>query len=244
VTLDEVNERFCLVGVGAQTVVAEEVIRRDGTREYSEYLLRSIPDFKNKLIKEFIRVHNGDGELTTQPLANVWLNHQRGRQHDQLVYRPPGSGLTLDPRDLNGWKGLTVTPQAGSWSRTQDFIWTIVCQHDRALYEWILDWMAAVFQRPGQHADTAIVATGHEGTGKNFFADTVIGRCFDARHARVTTHVRQVLGEFNAILSGLCVLVLDEAGLATDNDARALRGLAPATPSTSTAAGRSGRRGR
>ena len=85
--------------------------------------------------------------------------------------------------------------------------------------------MAALFQRPGQHAETALVCVGKQGVGKNVVANEVLAKTFDGRHARVTTHTRQVLGDFNDILSGLCLLVLDEAGLQRQAEYSAIKGL-------------------
>jgi len=226
VTIDDVNAKFFLIDVGTETVVGEEIVKSDGTRRWSQFEFRSFEDFKKKLVKEFIRVTQSDGKVKVKPLANTWLTHRRGRQYDRLVYAPEGSDVQVGPDDLNGWRGYTVTPAPGTWSLTRDvLIGQIICGGDQALFEFTLDWMADCFQRPGQHAETALVLTGPQGTGKNVFAAYVLGLTFDGRHARVTTHMRQVLGEFNDILSGLILLVLDEAGLTTAAEYSAVKGL-------------------
>lgn len=230
IAIEKLNEIYFLVDVGTETVVGESVEQTDATaRRWSELRFRSFEDFKKKLIKETIQVDiKVKGDVSTpvyKPLADVWLKHRFGTQYDRLVYAPEGSNIHIGPQDLNGWKGFTVTPQEGSWSLTRGFLKEILCNNNAHLFDWTLDWFAALFQRPGLHAETALVLTGKQGTGKNIVGELILGRTFDGRHARVTTHTKQVLGEFNDILSGLCLLVLDEVGLTTVPEYNATKGL-------------------
>jgi hypothetical protein len=228
--LQELNARFFVIDVGSDTVVGEEIPcsnDRD-TRRWTEFKFRSFEDFRRKLVKErpVVVGMNARQQPMTKKLPEVWLESPHGTQYERLVYAPPGSGLTIGPRDLNGWKGFTVVPAPGDWHLTRDeLLLRVVCRGDQALFAWLMDWTAALFQLPGRHAETALVFTGKQGTGKNVVADTVLGWSFDGRHARVTTHTRQVLGDFNSILSGLCLLVLDEVGLKTEGEANATKGL-------------------
>ena len=229
--VEKLNDTYFLIDVGTETVVGEHVIQSDTTRQWTDLRVRPFADFKKKLVKHFIKVgtKKSKGGVETpiiKPLADVWLTHKAGAQFDRLVYAPEGSGIRVGPHDLNGWRGFTVQPAPGAWSLTRDtLIKQILCRDDVALFEFTLDWMADLFQRPGQHAETSLVLTGKQGTGKNVFGGFVLGRTFDGRHARVTTHTKQVLGEFNDILSGLCLLVLDEVGLNTPAEYSAVKGL-------------------
>lgn len=222
--IEDLNEQYFIIDVGSDTVVGEEVEQGNWT----DLQFRSFEDFKKKLIKRSVKTNrtHKDGSPIYAPLADVWLRHPQGRQFNKLVYAPPGSSIPVGSRDLNGWRGFTVEPTPGAWALTRDtFIRNVVCRGNRDAFEWLLDWMAALFQQPGRHAETAIVGIGKQGIGKNVWAKDVLARTFDGRHARVTTHIRQVLGEFNDILSGLCLLVLDEVGLTTERDYNAMKGL-------------------
>jgi hypothetical protein len=224
-TIDDLNQQYFIVEVGNTPVVGEQVAHRDGARQWSEFIFRRYEDFKKLLIKEFIKVRQADGAVKTLPLADVWLRHPRGRQYKRLVYAPPGSTVEVGAHDLNGWRGFTVDPKPGSWARTRRFILDVICSGDERLFEWLLDWTADLFQQPGRRALTTPVLIGPQGTGKNFFAGIVLGRTFDGRHFISTTHTQQVFGEFNDILSGRCLVVLDEAGLRTAADYDRAKGL-------------------
>ena len=217
--IDELNERFFLVDIGADTVVAEEVEETNGTRKWTTFLFRSFADFKRKLVKY---------KVDKKPAAEIWLNAMNGLQYERLVYAPPGAIKKARPEDLNGWRGFTVEPTAGSYTKIEAFIRDVVCDSNKQLYDWLFNWTAALFQKPGRHGETALILLGPEGVGKNFFAETILGQTFDGRHALTTTHTHQVLGEFNSILSGLAFLVLDEAGLKTKAEAGKMRGLVTA----------------
>ena len=167
---------------------------------------------------------SGVDTTESAPLAKVWLKWKGGRQYEQLVYAPPGA-QSPSKGELNGWKGYTVESKPGDWSKTQAFILDVVCSGDTEVNEWVLDWCAALFQQPGRHGETALVLVGPEGIGKNVFAETLLGHTFDGRHFRITPHVNQVLGEFNDMLSGCCLLVLDEAELLSKKDAGHARSL-------------------
>jgi hypothetical protein len=220
--VEALNQRYFIVDVGTDTVVGEEIACTDKARNWTEFRFRSFEAFRKKLIKEKPAIVGGK----SKPIADVWLQHSAGKQYDQLAYAPQGSGIVIGATDLNGWRGFTVQPAPGEWPLTRDtLIKQVMCRDSEHLFEWVLDWMAALFQRPGQHAETAPVLIGQQGTGKNVVAEYVLGRTFDGRHARVTTHTKQVLGEFNDILSGLCLLVLDEVGLTTQAEYNGIKGL-------------------
>jgi Family of unknown function (DUF5906) len=221
--LDKLNERFFIVDVGSETVVGEEVEHLDNRtgRRWSSFTFRTFADFSKKLVKHNVDVRvvkRGVEMIEPAPLAKVWLGWKSGRQYEQLVYAPPGAA-PAKKGDLNGWRGFTTEPKPGDWARTREFLLDVICDGDTALSEWLLNWCAALFQQPGLHGECALILLGPEGIGKNFFAETLLAFTFDGRHAHVTSHTNQVLGEFNSVLSGVCLLVLDEVTLASKAEA-------------------------
>jgi hypothetical protein len=216
---ERLNARFFVIDVATETVVGEEIARVDAEAglRWTEFAFRSFGDFRNKLVKETVpacAMKGGQWVWSRKPLANEWLKSKRnGVQYNKLVYAPPGAPHPPGPGDLDGWRGFAVPPKAGGWPLTRKFIREIICDKDDAHEQFVLDFLASLFAFPGRRANTALVLTGGQGEGKNFFADQVVGRCFDARHARTVRNVNQALGDFNDVLSGVCWLVLDEVAL-------------------------------
>ncbi len=225
--VERLNVTYFLIDVGTETVVGEQVAQSEGQRRWTELQFRHFDDFKKKFIKDIVQT--GTKKTTDEPVfksvADVWLKHPAGTQYERLLYAPEGSGLRVGPRDLNGWKGFTVEPAPGHWPLTRDFLQQIICSGDERQFAWWMDWAAALVQKPGLHAETAPVLVGKQGVGKNFVAGNVLADSFDGRHAKITSSTRQVLGDFNDILSGVCLLVLDEVGLSSEREYSASKAL-------------------
>ena len=125
--LDELNQRWFICDVGAESVVGEEIeeTNKEKTRKWSRFSFRSFNDFRERLIKlpDICVGSRANGNPIMQAAADYWLEHEEGRQYDRLVYAPPGSDVVCDttkaPPDLNGWKGFAVAPAPGDWSRRQ-----------------------------------------------------------------------------------------------------------------------------
>lgn len=219
-TIDDVNREFAIVGVGNRMVVMQ--LAADG----SIVELWDFEHFKKKLVKEFIRVRTGDGELKTKPLADVWLKHQRGRQYDKLVYAMPGSVVQAGERDYNGWQGFTCEPKAGNWAKNHAHLRDIICCGNDEHLAWVMNWLAALVQLPGRHAWTAIVLRGGQGIGKGHFANNMIGRLFGPQQYIHILGSGQLTAEFNEHLSGKVFIYADESTWGGDPRAAAkLKGI-------------------
>jgi hypothetical protein len=188
----KLNEQYAIVSISNKVVVMEN--RPDG----SIANLWQFDEFRRRLVK------NG-------PLADVWLRHRDGRQYDQLIYAMPGSAEQCGPRDYNGYLGFTVQPQAGDWSKNREHIRAIICANDDEIFEWVLNWCAALIQQPGKHAWTALVLHGGQGIGKGHFADVMLGSLFHRQQYVHVTSGEQLTGKFNEHLSGKALIFADES---------------------------------
>jgi hypothetical protein len=214
--IEEANERFAVLSVGSNRVVAEF----DETESVIE--LWKFDEFKKLLIKE-PRVSGGKA---SKPFADFWLEHPKGRQYNRLVYVMPGSRDALRPGDFNGYHGFTVEPQPGDWSLNRAHIHDVICGGDPAIFAWVLNWLAALFQKPGQHAWSAVVMRGGQGVGKGHFADVLIGKCFHPQQYLHIIGANQLTAEFNEHLSGKVLVFADESTWGGDPKAAAkIKGL-------------------
>lgn len=210
------NQRFAIVCVGAKVVVMET--RPDGSIKE----LWPFEEFRKLLIKETVTLNtgkfNGQGVAIVKELqlADVWLKHTHGRKFDRLVYAMPGSIEEPGPDDYNGWLGFKVAAKQGDWSKNHEFILNVVCNGDKRAYEWTINWIAALLQRPGQHAMTAIVLRGEPGIGKGHFAHKIVGTLFSSQQYIHISGASQLTGEFNEHLSGKCYVFADESAWGGD----------------------------
>lgn len=203
-TIDDLNQKFAIIAVGNKMCVME--IGANGTIVE----LWDFDEFRKKLIKEFIRMRT-DGKVKTVPLADVWLKHPQGRQYEKLVYAMPGSIEIAGPNDYNGWQGFRFEPIQGDWSRNRAHIKNIICNGNEMHYRWVINWLAALVQRPGQHAWTAIVLRGGQGIGKGHFADKMIGGLFGQQQYIHIIGAGQLTADFNEHMSGKAYVFADES---------------------------------
>lgn len=212
--IDRFNKHYFIVEAGETVVVGDDA---DPTR----LRLWDTAEFKKKFCKEFMPsekkdITRGPNAGTTKtvrgrPMVDVWLEHPKGARFERLVYAPPGAPVAPGVKDYNGWKGFAVQPRAGRWDLIDRHVFEVVCAGERTLYDWVMNWSAALMQSPGRHAMTALVMQGGQGTGKGTFAHDLLGACFHQRHFVHIVNRDQFYGRFNDALSGKVLVFLDEA---------------------------------
>lgn len=220
--LDELNDEFAIVSVGNKVVVMQFDPSKGGS--ITEFW--PFDEFRKLHVKKQIKVPTKDGGERIQPLADVWLRSQHGKQYRRLVYAMPGSIAQVGANDYNGWRGFTVEPAAGDWSRNRAHLLQVICSGNEPHFEWLVNWCAALVQRPGQHAWSSVVLRGGQGIGKGHFADKMLGRLFYPQQYLHMIGANQLTAEFNEHLSGKVLVFADEATWGGDpRHAAKLKGL-------------------
>jgi hypothetical protein len=209
------NERHFVIRAGSSYVVGDE---RPGEQ------LRLLP------FEEFRKRYLALGfELRGRwvRLGDLYLNSPHRRFYDgDLVSRPPGCPVPVGPHDYNlAAHVLAVVPRPGDWSRLRQHIEENLCRGDRAKTEYFLNWCALLVQQPGRLPGVAICLQGDEGTGKGAMY-AYLSALFMKQHVAQITKQNQLVGQFNAILSGRVFVFADEAFFAGDKSViGALHGL-------------------
>jgi hypothetical protein len=167
-------------------------------------------DFSKLYMNEWIAVVT-DGKIENKSLPGWWLHHRDRRQ-----YR---SGIILDPTGTpdgyyNLWRGFACKPIPGSWHKLKNHIHEIICAGNETLSEYLLSWMARLFQQPSLPGEVAIVLKGEEGTGKGILCRAVLDIL--GQHGLHITSSGHLVGRFNAHLRDCIALFADEAFFAGD----------------------------
>ena len=161
------------------------------------------------------------GKRTT-PLGHWWLSHPERRQYDGLTF-DPGKEKVIGHK-LNLWQGWAIEPKQGDWSLMKQHILDVICDRDKAAYDYVIKWLAWMFQNPNKQAEVALVLKGDRGAGKGTLGNMVI-KIF-GQHAVHVRQKSQFIGRFNAHLRDCCFLFADEAYWAGDKEAEgSLQGL-------------------
>ena len=145
-------------------------------------------------------------------IGSIWMDHPHRRAYiEGIVFRPNGDA---PPGAYNTWTGFTVPPCAGSWVMLRSHIRDIICAGNLQHYEYLLNWCARLFQRPGEQGRVAVVLRSGEGTGKGIFARALLE--IVGRHGRHISQSKHLVGAFNQHLRDCILLFADEAFFAGD----------------------------
>src|SRR5690606_38275103 len=146
-SLDELLERYVLVYGQGGTVF-----------DHKEHKLVALGDMRDACVR--------------RELHRAWMEHpQRGIVRvTEVDFDPSGtkSGITC-----NLFAGWPTQPREGSCDKLLALLWHMCGEEkqQRALYDWVLKWLAYPLQHPGAKMKTTIVIHGPQGTGKNMFFD-------------------------------------------------------------------------
>lgn len=214
--LERVNsDRFTVLTGGSYLVGRERTDPRTG--------LFNVEWYAPGAVKQHMNVRSVETPEGKQvPLGTWWANHPQRRQYDGVIFDPtPGAcheGL------YNLWRGWAMDPYAGDWSPMKDLICNVLCRGDEASYEYVVKWMAHMFQHPSRPAEVALVFKGTKGTGKG-----TLGRALKdiaGKHGRHVTNSNHFTGRFNEHLADTILLFVDEGFWAGDKGAEGqLKGL-------------------
>ena len=172
------------------------------------------PDLRNLYLNRRIEVGiDSKGNPVFKNAASLWLTDHRRRQFINGVIFDP-SGENDDPETLNLWQGFAVKPAPGDWSILKDHIKTNLCDGDPVLFDYLMGWMARMFQNPAEQGEVAIVMKGGEGTGKGTLARAI--RHILGQHGIAISNAKHLVGNFNAHLRDAVFLFADEAFFAGD----------------------------
>lgn len=201
--IDDLNDKHAVVFEGGKfRIFTEEfdpVLRRP-------FFQRSTKeDFQNLYCNQL--VESNDRVVTK---GQYWLKSARRRQYKGVIFDPQREHEGW----LNLWKGWAVQPIHGDWSLLKQLIRDVLVDRDHAGFEYVMNWMAYLFQHPNQPAEVAIAFKGAKGTGKG-----TLGRALHELVGRHSLHIsspEHLVGRFNSHLQNCVFLFADEAFWAGD----------------------------
>ncbi|WP_439684887.1 bifunctional DNA primase/polymerase [Cupriavidus oxalaticus] len=207
--IEEMNARhYVVMDNGFQVVTEENDPIFDGRVRYQRM---SKSDFRSAYENSFVE---RDGKLVTR--ADLWLRSAERRQYKGIIFDPERS----HPDWLNLWRGWSVEPKPGDWSLLRELIRDVLTDGDAASFEYVLNWMAFMFQHPGEVAEVAIAFRGAKGTGKG-----TLGRALAKLAGASGLHISSpghLVGRFNSHLQNCVCLFADEAFWAGDKAGEAV----------------------
>ena len=208
--VQEINKKHAVVMVGGKFSILNE--------DWDPIFNRPNVTFSNKhdFVERYgnVQVPNPGNGPAFVKLGALWLRSPDRRQYDGITFSPG-----LDPPGYyNLYRGFGVEPRPGDWSLFDRHIAENIANGDEEVAQYILDWIAHLFQSPGgRRPGTAIVLRGKRGTGKGVFANN-IGQIMGSHYLHVANQ-RMLTGQFNNHLKDALLVFCDEAFWAGDKSA-------------------------
>lgn len=153
------------------------------------------------------------------PLVNLLFGTQLIQRVRGMTFDPSTPDLLVQTPEglkINQWRGFAVEP---SPQRVTDdeiapfisYINDIVADGHTERREWVLDWLADIFQAPHKKPGTALVLVGPPGAGKTFLGEGIIGPIIGDTHAIQVSSIESVVTKFNKLASNRIFLQCNEA---------------------------------
>ena len=202
VWVQELNERHFAVRNGGKFAI--------GTEEFDLALRRRVlrlssrGDFENFYCNVMVEVPNG-AETKVVPKGTAWIKHRARRTYEGLVFDPTNQAQGV----YNLWRGWDVEPRQGEWPLFLELISDVLCDGDEAGTKYVLDWIAAMVQRPEEPAEVALCFRGNKGTGKSTFGRALVRLA--GQHGLQISSTEHLVGRFNDHLRDVICLFADEA---------------------------------
>tara|TARA_B100000683_G_scaffold275779_1_gene327636 strand:- start:962 stop:3136 length:2175 start_codon:yes stop_codon:yes gene_type:complete len=179
--IQSMNQVYAVVPVGGKTAILREFKSEDGVIE---------PIFMDQTSFNLLTKNVPTNSKTTA--ANIWLASPHRRQYEKVVFAPEER---IPPNHYNLWRGFAVQSTKGNCDPYLHFVLEVICSHDKAMYEYLINWLAFLVQKPNELPEVAIVLMGGQGTGKNTFIKPLLELM--GPHAMETSSINQLVGQFN-----------------------------------------------
>jgi hypothetical protein len=209
------NSRYAVVNEAGKAVIYE---RRDDPLLERKVLVRiEFEAFKKFYLNDRIKIAlpapgGKPPKEVTKTSAEWWLIDKRRRQYlDGVVFDPTNNA---PPTCWNLWSGFAVDPQPGDWTLMRNHISEVICSRNAEHAEYVLNWLARMFQLPDRQGEVALVLKGEKGSGKGILCQFV--RKAWGAHGIHITNAKHLVGNFNAHLRDCVFLFADEAFYAGD----------------------------
>ncbi|KGT88306.1 integrase [Erwinia typographi] len=111
----------------------------------------------------------------------------------------------------NLFNGLAVEPESGDCSPYLDHLRTVICAGNEEAYQYLVGWLAHLFQKPQEKPSVAVVMKSIEGTGKGTMVKPIIEAL--GMYGVQVNGPGQIAGRFNGTIANKLFVFVDEAEL-------------------------------
>lgn len=190
-----INRDHALVMLGGKAYIAFE--QKDGRVDFGK-----TEDLHIKHANQLIS--NGKGG--EEPISVAWIRHRKRRQYlEGVKFDPDYEGFGA----LNMWKGFGVEPKKGDCSLILKHIREVLCPDSERDANYLIGWLAHMFQFPSDKPGVSITIKGRKGVGKDTLGYYIKRMC--ERNYRMFADSSALYGSHNQHLEQCFFCHLEEA---------------------------------
>lgn len=170
-------------------------------------------DFKDRF--EYLQIPDDNGKLTS--FVDRWLKDPEALSYERVDCLPPPT--KVPDGVYNTWTGFDIENSKAAPkdpSRILELI-DVLCNHDEAAYEYVLDWIAQMFQEPATKIGTAIIMKGQQGCGKGSLYKVLRRMMGGGLAAETANPLGDVFGSHGNLHIGKILVSIDEMNASDTN---------------------------
>lgn len=152
--------------------------------------------------------------------VDAYMIYRYSTNRSNLIYENGKEFYSTDPKTFSVFQGY-------EYEELEDYdeniiapflnhIHDIIANGNDQMYNYILNWLAFIFQNPEGKTGTSLVLTGLQGTGKNTFTDTICD-LMKRYCVRNLTDFSEIVGKFNSIVENKKLIICNEMGCSDTN---------------------------
>ena len=186
---------------------------------------------KKYYFEDFYYGTNNKDETVKREIINLWLKDLGKKKYPDIAFYPiKGKVATYDSyiygenKDaFNFYTGLNLVPKpkvnsievngklntVKGWHLFDKHIKEILCNNEEDKYQYLLNWIANMYQYPNRQGETILAFQSEEGAGKNTVWDPIMWSF--GKFAEPIVDGKQLTGQFNDSLSNKLLILLNEA---------------------------------
>lgn len=213
----KLNRRFTLIKANGELVAMEEATRAAWRTQVLKSILAGETD---RLIVGYDEKKK-EHEVHNLSRFEIWQSHPARAMFTGVINAPLGRDHHGRPADVdykfNMFGGFPEhgSGEGKSWQLLKDHILHVLCSGSEEAYEYLMSWMAHMFQRPWEKPGVAIVTWGAKGAGKGTVADA-LRAALGSELSNVFINPEHFLGRFAASPIPFLFNQIEEAVFARD----------------------------
>lgn len=152
------------------------------------------------------RDSGNDVKVELTPAYKEWMGSINRKEYDRIVFKPEA-----EAGELNLWSEIAMEPIHNSEPTIiTRFILDSLCNGDVRKFNWLLDWLAHIVQKPAERCSVVPVLISEQGAGKGLLMDHIMARVLGDFFTVVETSA-ELMEKFNVKLTKKFLTFIDES---------------------------------